>query len=153
MLPGVDANVPAMQGVQGSLPVSLKDPAGHRSAAATVAKRPEAKMTAAKSDARMGVDRPIREVPDQGVFTFASRARSRSPEPQAARSSTHWMLFVEARPAARMSATLPLERTDDGGPPLPDTPMAGRPPEAYPLLPSLGGYVARAPLTRPASDG
>ena len=62
MLPGVDANVPAMQGVQGSLPVSLKDPAGHRSAAATVAKRPEAKMTAAKSDARMGVDPPILEV-------------------------------------------------------------------------------------------
>jgi hypothetical protein len=61
MLPGVDANVPAMQGVQGSLPVSLKDPAGHRSAAATVAKRPEAKMTAAKSDTRMGVDPPIWE--------------------------------------------------------------------------------------------
>jgi hypothetical protein len=37
------------------------------------------------------------------------------------------MLFVEARLAARMSATLPLERTDDGGPPLPDTPIAGRP--------------------------
>jgi hypothetical protein len=68
MLPGVDANVPAMQGVQGSLPVSLKDPAGHRSAAATVAKRPEAKMTAGKNDARMGAERPIREALDQGVF-------------------------------------------------------------------------------------